>query len=332
MTVPPPGVRRDAAGSPVVVLLGQSRDGSALTQIGTQVNVMSPVPAAPEVRYSLPQDTAAFTGRGDELKVTAMLAGSAGVGGVVAVGAIAGMPGAGKTALAVHAAHALRDRFPDRQLFIDLHAHTPGREPVRPEDALAGLLAAAGADPRFLPGDLDGRAAMWRDKMAGQRALLVFDNAASTSQVAPLLPGSGGCLVLVTSRRHLGDLPGAVPVLLDVLPPQQATEMFIRLAPRAAGSPGEVAEVVRLAGFLPLAISLLGRLFARHRSWALADLAAEIRESLLTMTAENDSITAAFEVSYRRLDPPSSGSSACWACTRAPPLTATPPRRWPPPA
>jgi hypothetical protein len=76
---------------------------------------------------------------------------------------------------------------------------------------------------------------MWRDKMAGQRALLVLDNAAGTSQVAPLLPGSGGCLVLVTSRRHLGDLPGAVtPVLLDVLPPQQAAEMFTRLAPRGA--------------------------------------------------------------------------------------------------
>jgi tetratricopeptide (TPR) repeat protein len=265
-----------------------------------------PVPAAAaEVRYSLPPDAAAFTGRGEELsQVTAAVAAAAGTGGVVAVRAIGGMPGAGKTALAVHAAHVLREEFPDRQLFIDLHAHTPGREPVRPEDALAALLAAAGADPRFLPGDLDGRAAMWRDKMAGQRALLVLDNAAGTGQVAPLLPGSGGCLVLVTSRRHLGDLPGAVtPVLLDVLPPQQAQEMFIRLASRAAGSPDQAAEVVRLAGFLPLAISLLARLFARHPAWTLAGLAAETRASLLTLTAENHSITAAFEVSYRHLDP-----------------------------
>ena len=268
---------------------------------------LPPVPAAAaEVRYSLPPDAAAFTGRGEELsQVTAPRSpAAAGTGGVVAVRAIGGMPGAGKTALAVHAAHALREEFPDRQLFIDLHAHTPGREPVRPQDALAALLAAAGADPRFLPGDLDGRAGMWRDKMAGQRALLVLDNAAGTRQVAPLLPGDGGCLVLVTSRRHLGDLPGAVtPVLLDVLPPQQAAEMFTQLAPRAAGSPDEVAEVVRLAGFLPLAISLLARLFARHPAWTLAGLAAETRESLLTLTAENDSITAAFEVSYRHLDP-----------------------------
>ena len=251
------------------------------------------------VRYSLPPDTAAFTGRGEELtQITAAVAGVAGTGGVVAVHAIDGMPGVGKTALAVHAAHLLRDRFPDRLLFINLHAHTPGREPVRPEDALAGLLAATGADPRFLPGDLDGRAGMWRDKMAGQRALLVLDNAASSGQVAPLLPGAEGCLVLVTSRRHLGDLPGAVtPVLLDALPPPEAQEMFTRLAPRAAGCPGEVAEVMRLAGFLPLAISLLASVFARHRSWTLADLAAETRAGLLTLTAENDSIAAAFEVS-----------------------------------
>jgi tetratricopeptide (TPR) repeat protein len=263
------------------------------------------LPAAAEVRYSLPPDAAGFTGRDEELaRVTATLADAAGAGGVIAVRAIGGMPGAGKTALAVHAAHLLRYRFPDRQLFLDLHGHTPGREPVRPEDALAGLLTAAGVDTRFLPDDLDGRAAMWRDKMAGQRALLVLDNAASTRQVAPLLPGEEGCLVLVTSRRHLGDLPGAViPVLLDVLPPEQAGEMFTRLAPRAAGSPGEVAEVVELAGFLPLAISLLARVFARHRSWTLADLAAETRARLLTLSAENDSVAAAFEVSYRHLDP-----------------------------
>jgi hypothetical protein len=132
----------------------------------------------------------------------------------------------------------------------------------------------------------------------------VLDNAAGTGQVAPLLPGDGGCLVLVTSRRHLGDLPGAVTaVLLDVLTPSQAAQMFTRLALRAAGSPGEVAEVVRLAGFLPLAISLLARLFARHQSWTLADLAAETRTSLLTLTAEHESVAAAFEISYRHLAP-----------------------------
>jgi tetratricopeptide (TPR) repeat protein/transcriptional regulator with XRE-family HTH domain len=261
--------------------------------------------AGSEIRYSLPPDTAVFTGREPELgRITARAGGAAGAGGVLTIQAIDGMPGVGKTALAVHAAHLLADQFTDRQVFIDLHAHTPGQEPVRPEDALAWLLVAAGIDPRLLPGDLEGRAGLWRDRMAGQRALIVLDNAADSSQVVPLLPGDRGCLVLVTSRRHLGDLPGeAAPVLLDALPPAQAAEMFIRLAPSAAGSPAEVAEVVRLAGFLPLAISLLARVLARHPSWVLGDLIAEIRADLLALTAEKSSIGTAFELSYQHLGP-----------------------------
>ena len=258
------------------------------------------------MRYSLPPDAAAFTGREEELdRITASVTQAAGTGGVVAIHAIDGMPGVGKTTLAVHAAHLLRDRFPDRQLFINLHAHTPGQDPLTPEAALAGLLTAIGVDARNLPGDLQGRASLWRDRMVGQRALLVLDNAASSDQVAPLLPGDGDCLVLVTSRRHLGDLPGATrPVLLQVLPPGKAREMFMRLAARAvADSDAAVAELVRLAGFLPLAISLLARVYARHPSWTLADLIAETRASMLTLAAEKDSVAAAFEVSYRYLDP-----------------------------
>jgi DNA-binding SARP family transcriptional activator len=143
------------------------------------VALLPAIRGVPQVRYSLPADTAAFTGRGGELEqITAGIAGATAAGGVVAVGAIDGMPGVGKTALAVHIARVLAEEFPDRQLFIDLHAHTPGHQPVEAEEALAGLLAATGVDPRHLPGDLDGRAAMWRDRMAGQRAVLVLDNAA----------------------------------------------------------------------------------------------------------------------------------------------------------
>ncbi len=304
MTEGPEAAAEGPVGGPAIVMHGQSHGASTFRQTGIEINVLPPAPAAREVRYSLPPDAAAFTGRDEELGKVTEVADAAGAGGIVAVNAIGGMAGMGKTALAVHAAHVLRGRFPDRQLFIDLHAHTPGREPVRPEDALAVLLAAAGVDIQGLPDGLDRRAAMWRDKMAGQRALLVLDNAASTRQVAPLLPGDGSCLVLVTSRRHLGDLPGAVTqVPLDVLTPTQAAEMFTRLAPRAADSPDEVAEVVRQAGFLPLAISLLARLFARHQSWTLDDLAAETKASLLTLTAEHENVAAAFEVSYRHLDP-----------------------------
>jgi tetratricopeptide (TPR) repeat protein len=260
----------------------------------------APVPRA--VRYSLPPDTAAFTGRDTELdRITAGVTDAAGSGGVVTID---GMPGVGKTALAVHVAHRLRERFPDRQWFVDLLAHTPGQDPVVAQTALAGLLAAAGMDTRTLPGELGGLAGLWRDRLAGQRSLLILDNAASSAQVAPLLPGGDGCLVLVTSRRHLGDLPGAVvPVLLDALAPSQAEEMFLRLAPCAAGAGEAVHELTRLAGYLPLAISLLARVYARHPSWTLADLIRETQASLLTLAAEKHSVAAAFDVSYRYLTP-----------------------------
>ena len=252
---------------------GQAAPASAASSHLTRVGRSLP-PSPPGVRYSLPPDVAAFTGRDEELdRITASVTEGAGAGGVVAIHAIDGMPGVGKTTLAVHVAHLLRHRFPDRQLFINLHGHTPGQDPLTPEAALAGLLTAIGVDARNLPGDLQGRTSLWRDRMAGQRAVLVLDNAAGSDQVAPLLPGDEDCLVLVTSRRFLGDLPGtAVPVLLQVLSSEEAREMFVRLVPRAIGPDPAVAELVRLAGFLPLAISLLARVYARHPSWTLTDL------------------------------------------------------------
>jgi len=253
---------------------------------------------------TLPGDIASFTGREPEIESILAAVSGTGAGGAVDICAIDGMAGIGKTALAVHVAHRLADRFPDGQVFLQLHGHTPGQQPVDPADALASLLQASGISAQHIPDGLEPRAWLWRDRLAGRRILLVLDNAAGSGQVVPLLPGDGGCLVLVTSRGHLGDLPGAVTsVLLDVLAPARAAEMFTRLAPRAASRPGEVAEVVRLAGFLPLAISLLARLYARHPSWTLADLAAETRASLLTLAAEHESVAAAFEVSYQHLDP-----------------------------
>jgi tetratricopeptide (TPR) repeat protein len=286
--------------------LARQETGQLTPMSAASAEQAQPLPtSALQVRFSLPPDTAAFTGRDEELeRITAGMTEAAAAGRVVAVHAIDGMPGIGKTTLAVHAAHLLKDQFPERQLFINLQAHTPGQEPLTPQAALAGLLTAIGVEACYLPPDLPGRTALWRDRMAGQRALLVLDNAAGSAQVAPLLPGSKGCLVLVTSRRYLGDLPGAVvPVLLGVLAPTEAREMFVRLAPRAAAdSPEAVAELVRLTGFLPLAISLLARIYARQPSWSLADLAAETRASLLTLAAERDTVAAAFDVSYRHLN------------------------------
>ena len=124
-----------------------------------------------------------------------------------------------KTAFAVHAAHQLAPRFPGGQLFLPLHGHTPGRQPVDPGDALASLLLTAGVAAAQIPPGLEARVALWRDRLAGQQLLLVLDDAAGSEQVRPLLPGAGASLVLVTSRRRLTALEDATAISLDILPP-----------------------------------------------------------------------------------------------------------------
>jgi DNA-binding SARP family transcriptional activator len=263
--------------------------------------IAEPARAAPR---QLPATAAHFTGRAGELHALTRMLDQARSDqpGTVVISAIDGMPGVGKTALAIQAGHLLAHRFPDRHLFVDLHGHAPGREPADPADVLAMLLAADGVDPQYLPAGLDGRAAMWRDRLAGQRSLLILDNAAGSAQVSPLLPGTAGCLVLVTSRRFLGDLPATLEVPLDVLPRGDAMAMFTALAPRAANDQDQVAELMELCGRLPLAIMLLARLFTRHRSWTLGDLIGQTRTRLLAVTAENRTMAAAFEASYQDLD------------------------------
>jgi DNA-binding SARP family transcriptional activator/tetratricopeptide (TPR) repeat protein len=254
----------------------------------------------PGYRHGLPPDTAVLAGRDAEVSVL-----TAGQTGANAVRVVSGMPGVGKTALAVHAAHLLAPSFPDRQMFIDLHGHTPGRNPVSPVAALADLITATGVDARFLPADLAGRSAMWRDRLTGQRALLVLDNAASGAQIAPLLPGGGGCLVVVTSRRQIADLPGAVVrVRLAALSRASARAMFVTLTPRAGSEDRAlVDELTALAGYLPLAISLLARVHACHPAWTLSDLITETRDSVLAMTAERASVSTALGISWRHLRP-----------------------------
>jgi hypothetical protein len=148
---------------------------------------------------------------------------------VVGIHAIGGMAGVGKTAFAVHAAHRLADRFPAGQIFLPLHGHTPGQQPVDPADALASLLLTLGVPAGQIPPGLEARMALWRDRVAGRQLLLVLDDAASSEQVLPLLPGSGGNLVLVTSRRHLSALDDATAISLDTLPPGEAAALLAQL-------------------------------------------------------------------------------------------------------
>jgi tetratricopeptide (TPR) repeat protein len=258
---------------------------------------------------TLPRDTASFTGREPELRqLVSVAAGTAHFGGVVGIHAIGGMAGIGKTTLAVHAAHQLAPRFPDGQIFLPLHGHTPGQQPVDPADALASLLLTAGVSAAQIPSGLEARTSLWRDRLAGKQLLLVLDDAAGSEQVQPLLPGTAGSLVLVTSRRHLTALEGAQAVSLGTLPPDEAAELLIQLAARPGLEPGDaaVAEITRLCGCLPLAVGMLARQLHHHPAWTAADLAADLaaaRDRLELMQAENLSVAAAFDLSYQDLTP-----------------------------
>ena len=257
---------------------------------------------------ALPRDIGSFTGRQPELQRLADLTAGGQGPGVVSIHAIGGMAGIGKTALAVHAAHQLAPQFPDGQIFLPLHAHTPGQRPVDPTDALASLLMTAGVPAGQIPPGLEARTALWRDWLAGKQLLLLLDDAAGSEQVRPLLPGSAGSLVLVTSRRHLTALEDAQTLSLDTLAAGEAAELLVRLAARPGLDPGdsEVAEITRLCGHLPLAVGMLARQLHHHPAWTVADLAADLaatRDRLQMLHAENLSVAAAFDLSYAELTP-----------------------------
>jgi tetratricopeptide (TPR) repeat protein/transcriptional regulator with XRE-family HTH domain len=258
---------------------------------------------------TLPRDIAAFTGRQAELgQLMARWAEAAAGGGVVVgIHAIGGMAGIGKTTFAVHAAHQLAGSFPDGQFFLPLHAHTPGQRPVSPADALASLLLTAGVPAAQIPPGTDARAARWRDHLAGKKVLLVLDDAAGHEQVRPLLPGSPGSLVLITSRRRLAALEDAAVLSLDALAPAEAAGLLAGLAGRADVTPGDaaVSELAALCGYLPLAIGMAGRQLAHHPAWTPAGLAGDLaaaKDRLELMAAENVSVAAAFGLSYQDLD------------------------------
>jgi DNA-binding SARP family transcriptional activator/tetratricopeptide (TPR) repeat protein len=268
-------------------------------------------PAAPggdhggrSARHCLPRAVGDFTGRPDEVARLLTAAGADPTGPTVL--AIDGMPGVGKTALAVHVAHLLAGSYPDAQLFIDLLGHSE-QEPVEPAAALHTLLLQLGVPGGRVPRDLADRISLWRDEMAGRRALLVLDNAAGAAQVSPLLPAGTGCLVLVTSRRRLLGLDAARPVSLGVLPGDQAVALLAQIVgDRLRAEPDAAAEVVERCGRLPLAIRLAGARLAHRPSWRVQDLADRLgddREMLTELAAEDRTVADAFALSYVQLAP-----------------------------
>ena len=239
----------------------------------------------------LPADTGVFTGRQTELAGLLELGRAAGCGpGAVVISAIDGMAGVGKTALAVHAAHRLAPRFTDGQLFIDLHGYTQGYPPRTAAQALEAFLRAIGVPPRQVPADTDERAALYRQRLAGTRTLIVLDNAADEAQVRPLIPGEAGCLVLITSRKKLKSLDDARVVAVDVLPEPDAVALLRTVAGPgrvAAGDPG-AAEVTALCGRLPLALRIAGALLRNRPAWTLEHLAGKLRAARTSLAAFSD--------------------------------------------
>ncbi|WP_234380023.1 AfsR/SARP family transcriptional regulator [Streptomyces sp. CMB-StM0423] len=288
----------------------------------------TPVDAAvtPAPRTNLPRDTHDFTGRTSELSLLLTdTATRAAEGGrekrALPLTLIQGMPGVGKTSLAVHVAYGLSRAYPDGQLFLDLRGFS-GQPPCDPAEALAILLQTCGA-PK-LPDTLDERASAWREWTARRRLLLVLDNARDAAQVEPLLPASPDCRAIVTSRNRLR-LDGAGELHLDVLPAAEAAELFTRVvgAARLPGDGATLAGVVAACGCNPLAVQLLAGRFRHRGSWDLPHLLDRLSQAGDPLDELDPAVAAAFRLSYEELSPPAREMLCALALAPGPDLPPT---------
>ncbi|MFC3385475.1 AfsR/SARP family transcriptional regulator [Couchioplanes azureus] len=268
----------------------------------------TPLPAADTVRplprpAQLPPEPADFTGRASVAdRFCAALTCTA--RRTLAVGALAGMGGTGKTTLALHIAHRVREAFPDGALYAGLR----GGDAV-PADAyqvLTGFLTALGVEPAALPHDLEARSALFRSLVHERRLLILLDDARDVAQILPLLPGAAGCAVLVTGRARLDGLPVAVRADLDVFPPGEALELLGRVigADRVAAERRAARELVATCGFLPLAVRIVAARLAARPRWSLASFLERLADEprcIDELRVGQLTVQAAFEMSYRQL-------------------------------
>ncbi|WP_086784803.1 ATP-binding protein, partial [Streptomyces caniscabiei] len=270
---------------------------------------LTPEPTAAPVRPAqLPATVPDFTGRaslvGDLSEVLAEASGAEGQ--VMAVSALAGIGGVGKTTLAVHVAHQARGAFPDGQLYVDLQG--AGARPAEPETVLGSFLRALGTADSAIPDSLEERAALYRSVLDGRRVLVLLDNARDAAQVRPLLPGTAGCAALVTARVRMVDLAGAHLVDLDVMSPDEALRLFTKIVgeERVAAERTAALDVVAACGFLPLAIRIAASRLAARRTWTVSVLAAKLadeRRRLDELQAGDLAVKATFELGYGQLEP-----------------------------
>ncbi len=268
-------------------------------------------PVTPDIPRQLPRDLAGFTGRADQLR---MLDATLPSLTPTVITAIAGSAGVGKTALAVHWAHKVADRFPDGQLYVNLRGFDAVGTPMSPSEALRRFLDALGATPTRIPTDLEAQTALYRSLVADKRILLVLDNAQSAEQVRPLLPGSASCLVLVTSRNRLAGLvvtTGARPLFLDVLAPEESREFLAaRVGKHRVSVEREaVEEIIARCASLPLALAIAAAQATLNPEQPLAVLAEQLRSAYNALDAfgsVDDQLTdlrAVFSWSVLQLSP-----------------------------
>jgi DNA-binding SARP family transcriptional activator/tetratricopeptide (TPR) repeat protein len=281
--------------------------GAALAELhqrilGGDTELAVPSPAQRPHRAAAPDTTppgpAEFVGRSAEL---AQLTSEHGSRPWIAV--IEGMPGVGKTALAVRTARLVSGRYPDGTLYLDLD---PGK-PLEPAEALHRLLRMLGLPASQIPDTIGERAALWRAQLTRRRMVVILDNAALPDQIRPLLPTLGECLILITSRRRLAGIGSGPALILDVLDPDDAVILFARIAGQdRLGDGSAVTEAVRLCGWLPLAIQLTASRVARDPALSLASLVEEMSQSAVQLGGTGPAcpeVTAAFDLSYQALEP-----------------------------
>lgn len=231
--------------------------------------------------------------------------------GTVVISAIGGTAGVGKTALALHWAHQVADRFPDGQLYVDLRGFGPSSVAADPTAVIHGFLDALGVPGERIPSSLEGSAALYRSMLTGRRVLVVLDNAHDEQQARPLLPGSPGCVALVTSRRQLASLiaiEGAYPVTVEVLAPAEARELLSRRLgrERVTAESKAVTDLAELCARLPLALVIAAARAAIRPSLPLAELTAELRAAAGRLDALDagdaaSNVRAVYSWSYRQL-------------------------------
>ncbi|WP_242907927.1 ATP-binding protein [Actinomadura terrae] len=306
----PTGMSRDEASMPTAAPSDEASVSSAAARDGGPGPSGAPQVAVPR---QLPAAISGFAGRAEELKSLALLLEQAAMGGTVVISAIQGTAGIGKTTLAVYWAHQVTDHFPDGHLYVNLRGFDPSGTPMTSAEAVRGFLDAFQVPPERVPVSLDAQAALYRSLLAGRRVLVLLDNAYDSDHVRPLLPGSPGCLAMVTSRNRLTSLvtaEGARLLPLDLLSPDEARELLAhRLGTeRLEAEPDAVGEIVEMCARLPLALAIVAARATAHPRFPLSALARELREAQGGLDAFEDGelatdVRAVLSWSYRALSP-----------------------------